>query len=97
MSSAQHIVDARRLELELREQIAMRNRRILALEKQCALLAAEVDRLHAAEVGLNLFRQLVRGSNALRDLDVFACNPGEHEPGCECFWEQCEQWAAAEK
>lgn len=44
--------------------------------------------------GLNLFRQLVRGHNALRDLDVFACNGGEHEAGCECFWEQCERWAA---
>jgi hypothetical protein len=50
------------------------------------------DNLHI-ETGLNLFRQLVRGKNALRVLDVFACNYGEHEEGCECFWEQCERWA----
>lgn len=46
--------------------------------------------------GLNLFRQLVSGKNKLRDLDVFACNDGEHDAGCECFWEQCEAWAKAE-
>lgn len=45
------------------------------------------------EGGLDLFRQLVRGKNALRQLDVFACNDGEHDAGCECFWEQCEAWA----
>lgn len=49
-----------------------------------------------AETGLVLFRQLVSGSNALRDLDVFSCNFAEHNDGCECFWEQCEAWAKAD-
>lgn len=47
-------------------------------------------------VGLNLFRQLVSGKNALRDLGVFACNDGEHDAGCVCFWGQCERWAEAD-
>lgn len=47
-----------------------------------------------AEAGLSLFRQLVGGENALRELNVFWCNVAEHEHGCKCFWEQCEQWAA---
>lgn len=63
-------------------------------------LLAERDALREAlesnNVGLNLLRQLVSGNNALRDLDVFACNGGEHEAGCECFWEQCEAWALAD-
>lgn len=46
------------------------------------------------ETGLNLFRQLVRGKNALRQLNVFWCNDGEHVDDCKCFWEQCEKWAA---
>lgn len=45
------------------------------------------------EQGLNLFRQLVSGKNALRDLHVFACNDVDHDLDCECFWEQCEAWA----
>jgi hypothetical protein len=48
------------------------------------------------ETGLNLLRQLVGGKNALRQLDVFQCNQGEHDPDCECFWEQCEAWAKAD-
>jgi ribosomal protein S27E len=48
------------------------------------------------EIGLALFRQLVCGTNALRQLDVFGCNEGEHAADCECFWEQCETWAAEE-
>ncbi len=52
--------------------------------------------LRQSQVGLNLFRQLVSGRNALRQLDVFACNDGEHDAGCECFWEQCEAWAKGE-
>lgn len=48
------------------------------------------------EAGLSLFRQLVSGHNALRMLDVFACNQAEHGPDCECFWEQCEAWAKAD-
>lgn len=46
------------------------------------------------QVGLNLLRQLVRGSNSLRTLEVFPCNQAEHEDvDCKCFWEQCEAWA----
>lgn len=48
-------------------------------------------------LGSALLRELVGGNNALRHLDVFACNRGEHDEGCECFWEQCEAWAKADK
>jgi hypothetical protein len=48
------------------------------------------------EIGLNLFRQLISGGNALRDLDVFPCNDPDHDLNCECFWEQCERWADAD-
>jgi hypothetical protein len=49
------------------------------------------------EIGLSLFRQLVRGKNSLRILDVFPCNQAEHNEDCECFWEQCERWADSEE
>jgi hypothetical protein len=47
---------------------------------------SEADKKHV-EVALSLFRQLVSGRNALRQMDVFPCNDGGHdeEPNCECF------------
>jgi aspartyl-tRNA synthetase len=47
-------------------------------------------------IGLDLLRQLVSGQNALREMDVFACNAEGHDLRCECFWEQCEAWAKAD-
>lgn len=59
---------------------------------------AESEAVKHAEVGLSLFRQLVRGKNSLRTLEMFPCNQAEHEDvDCKCFWEQCEAWASRDK
>lgn len=58
---------------------------------------SDADKEHT-ETALALFRQLVTGKNALRELEAFACNEAEHDHDipCECFWEQCEAWAKAD-
>lgn len=57
-------------------------------------MPSESERL--AMTGRNLLLQLVGGKNALRQLNVFWCNDGEHAADCKCFWEQCEAWAKAD-
>lgn len=64
--------------------------------RHAGIPSASIGPVSSDAVGLNLFRQLISGSNALRDLDVFRCNDVEHDDGCKCFWEQCEAWAIAD-